>query len=75
MPYFRDVREALLHSHSNGIIDDDEFICLYELNSSNNLDFPYWQYENFNIENRTDDECCSEFRFSRCDIFLLKDVH
>ena len=67
--------EVSLLSHSNEIIDNDEFICLYELNYSNNLDLPYWYiYENSIIENMTDDECWNEFRFNHGDIFLLKDV-
>ena len=74
MPYLREVREALLLSHFHNIIDDDEFVCLYELNTSNNLDLPYWQYERFNLENITDDECWSEFRFNRGDLYILKDA-
>ena len=34
MPYLREVREALFLAHLNNIIDDEEFVCLYDLNRS-----------------------------------------
>ena len=51
MATFREAREALL------------FALLYDLNSSENLKFPYWKYGRFNLDSMTDDECKSEFRF------------
>lgn len=74
MPYLRNVREALFHAHSSNMIDDEDFVFLYDSNKSNNLDYPYWQYEKFDLENITDDECWSEFRFYRRDIFKLQEV-
>ena len=74
MPYLREVREALFLAHLNNIIDDEEFVCLYDLNRSKNLDYPYWNYERFSLDELTDDECWSEFRFNRRDIYKLKEV-
>ena len=54
MPYLRDVREALFLAHLNRVINDEEFVCLYELNKSKNLDYPYWNYEKFELDNLTD---------------------
>ena len=74
MPYLREVREALFLAHLNNIIDDDEFVCLYDLNRSKNLDYPYWNYQKFDLEELTDDECWSEFRFFKRDIYKLQEV-
>ena len=57
------VRECLLMSQALGILDDEEFVCLYDINSTKNSDFPYWRYEHFDLENMHDDECKAEFRF------------
>ena len=72
MPYLREVREALFLAHLNNIIDDEEFVCLYDLKK--NLDYPYWNYEKFSLDELTDDECWSEFRFNRRDIYKLQEV-
>ena len=38
---FKNVRNLLLINHNDGFIDDDEFVLLYDLFASKNLDFPY----------------------------------
>ena len=47
---FRDVRNFLLISHADGIIDDEEFIVLYDLYSSRDPDFPYHHYTAFDLD-------------------------
>jgi len=74
MPNLRDVRECLLLSFEQNLLSSEEFILLYDLNTSKNPDFPYWQYERFELDSLSDDECRAEFRFLKNDIFLLKDV-
>ena len=74
MTALRDVRNMILWSYEDDIIDEEECIFLYDVNSSKNLDYPYWNYERFDIDNLTDAECWSEFRFLKNDIFVLKDV-
>ena len=37
---FKNVRNVLLINHNDGFIDDDEFVLLYDLFVSKNLDFP-----------------------------------
>ena len=64
----------LLLSHYEGIIDDKEFLLLYDLNKSNNLDLPYDSYESFDFDVLEDDECLSEFRFQKHDLPLLAEV-
>ena len=41
MPNFRETRETLLHAHSNNVIDDEEFVLLFDLNNSKNPDIEY----------------------------------
>ena len=66
MVTFREAREALLFAYQDGRIDDTEFALLYDLNSSENLEFPYWKYGGFDHE--------AEFRFFKNDIYLLGEV-
>lgn len=74
MATFREAREALLFAYQDGSIDDTEFALLYDLNSSENLEFPYWKYGRFDLDSMTDDECKTEFRFFKNDIYLLGEV-
>ena len=41
---------VLLINHNDGFIDDDEFVVLYDLFVSKNLDFPYDSYAEFDLE-------------------------
>ena len=74
MPKLRKIRECLLLSHAANIIDDEEFVLLYDVNKSRNPDYPYWSYEKFNLDSLSDDECKAEFRFLRSDIHRLLDI-
>ena len=40
MPKFREDRLSLLYAHSLDLIDDEEFVSRYELNTSGNPDMP-----------------------------------
>ena len=72
MPRFTEVRNTVILAHGSGIIDDEEFLVLYEYYWTSNLEFPYWNYEKFDLTNVTDDECWSEFRFRKHDIPRLR---
>ena len=74
MSSLRNVRNALLISHSSNLINDEEFLMLHNLNSSKNPDFPYWNYQKFDLENLSDEECKAEFRFYKNDIYFLKEA-
>ena len=74
MATFREAWEALLFAYQDGSIDDTELALLYDFNSSENLEFPYWKYGRFDLDFMTDDECKVEFRFFKNDIYLLGDV-
>ena len=47
------------------MIDDDEFVLLYEGNFSKNPEFPYEEYEMFYLYAMDDMECRAEFRFRK----------
>ena len=44
------VCELLLKSFDDGDISEDEFLLLYDVNRSKNPDFPYQNYEHFDLE-------------------------
>ena len=63
MPSLREIRDISLFAHSDDLINDEEFLLLYDLNKSSNVELPYWSYGQFDLDLLTDDECKSEFRF------------
>ena len=69
-----EVRNHLLMFQDEGLINDEEFLLLYDLNRSNNLDLPYDSYSAFDFDDLQDDECLSEFRFYKNDLPFLAEV-
>lgn len=47
---FKDVRNLLLLSLDDGLIDDEHFLLLFDLYSSRQPDFPYDNYEPFDLD-------------------------
>ena len=74
MATFREAREMLLIAHDIGLIDDHEFALLYDVNKSRNPDFPYWEYNQFNLDNVSEADCWADFRLYRDDIYRLSNV-
>ena len=74
MPKFRENRIALLYVHQQRLINDEEFLLLYNINTSASPDFPYWTYDNFDWDSLSDEECKAEFRFYRNDTYQMLDV-
>ena len=73
MVTLRDAKDLLILAYDDNLIDDVEFLLLYDINYSRN-DYPYWNYESFELENLTDAETWTEFRFLKNDIYRLKDI-
>ena len=71
MPKFRD---TILLAHASRLINIDEFVLLYDVNKPKNPDLPYTNYDHFDLDKMTDDECETEFRFYKNDIYNLTDV-
>ena len=58
------VRDALLTGSFYDIIDDDEFVLLYDTYSSKPI-FPYWKFPRFSVDEWSDVECKTELRFAK----------
>ena len=71
MATFRETREAFLHVHDQQLINDEEFVFLYDIDRSKNFDFPYWNYTRFDLNEWTNDECLADFRFHKADLYRL----
>ena len=74
MANFKETREVLLASYASNIITIEEYALLFEENSSNNLDFPYYNYPLFNLESQSEAECRANFRVEKHHIPLVEDV-
>ena len=74
MATFKETREILLASYASNIITIEEYALLFEENSSNNLDFPYYNYPLFNLESQSEAECRANFRVEKHHIPLVEDV-
>ena len=73
MASFREAR-ALLLTYDQQLINVEEFVLLYDLNTSKNPDYPHWNYDRFNLDNWTDDECKTDLRFYKSDVYRLPNV-
>ena len=69
-----EAQNQILLAHADNLITDEEFVLLYDMNRSKNLELPYRNYLNFDLDAMSDDECWSEFRFYKGDIFRIIDV-
>lgn len=56
------LRETLLAAYCTDVIDEEEFVLLYDVNKPQNVDFRYDDYEAIDIESLNDDECNAYFR-------------
>lgn len=74
MSSFKEVRELLLVAYDSDMINDEEFLVLYENYRSKNPEFPYNSYTRFELENMQDDECLAEFRVKKADVRVLAEV-
>ena len=67
------VRDSLGIAYSQNIIDDVEFVLLYDANMSKPV-FPYSKFERFDIDNWEDEECSTELRFGKNEQLLLNNL-
>ena len=56
------------------IIDEEEFVLLYEAKKLSNLPFPHSAYEKFSLANKDLAKCKTDFRVEKRDILLLLDA-
>lgn len=64
----------LLLGYGDGLIDEEEFILLYEANLSANLEFIHTNYNRFVLQDRSEAECIAEFRVRKQDLPILFDA-
>ena len=64
MPSLWDTRISLLYAYESSIINDEEFVLLYDNPTAKSPDFPYWNYEAFELDDMSDEECQAEFGFN-----------
>ena len=61
MASFRKARDELLVSFCEEIINEDEFLLLYDVNKSKNPEYPYWNYERFTLQDKSEADCKTLF--------------
>ena len=74
MALFKEVHEMLCVCVIKEIIDEEEFVLLYEAYRPSNLPFPHSAHEKFSFANKEPAECKADFRVEKRDIPLLFDV-
>lgn len=71
---FKKVRDSLVYCLADDILDEEDFILLYDAYSSVNPSYPYWEYDDFCVNYFDSSECLTEFRVNKEDIPLLAEV-
>ena len=54
------------------IIDEEEFLLLWEVNKSKNLDFPVHNHPRFDLASKDDCECKAEFTARKQHVHALR---
>ena len=71
---FEKVRNALVYSLVDEIIDEEEFVLLFDAYKSVNPSYPYWEYDCFCLDSFDSSECLTEFRVNKEDLPRLAEV-
>ena len=71
---FEKVRNALVYSLVDEIIDEEEFVLLFDAYKSVNPSYPYWEYDCFCLDPFDASECLTEFRVNKEDLLRLAEV-
>ena len=74
MASFRDATEALLIAYDEDLINEEEFVLLYKLTTSKNFGYPYWNYSRLGLDDWSDEECRSDLRVYKADVYTLFEV-
>lgn len=69
---FKATQEALLLAFDSGIIDEEEFLLLYEKNTSKNPTFNNEDYNKFELNSIDPATCKADFRVERTIFSCLK---
>ncbi|XP_028395743.1 uncharacterized protein LOC114519770 [Dendronephthya gigantea] len=71
---FRETRQQLAIALGENIVNDEEFLLLWDANKSKNPDFPVTIYPKFNLKEKDVAEVKAEFRFEKNDLPSLHEV-
>ena len=74
MGSFKEVQEMLLVCLEEELIDDEEFILLYESYKPQNPPFPHSSYAEFSLVHKDPTECKAYFRLEKRDVPLVVDT-
>lgn len=66
----KSARDALVLCYAANLLDDIEFAVLYDMNESREI-FPYWKFQEFDLDTLDEAECRTELRFSSQHIYEL----
>ena len=69
---FSKEREHLLYAFSESLTNIEDFALLCHLNTSENWDFHYWEYDLFDLDAISEDDAYAEFVFLKNDIKRLE---
>ena len=74
MDSFREARLLLLNALSENTVNDEEFLLLEDINTSKNKELSYHNYDCFELDKPSNDECLVEFRFLKYDVYQLAEA-
>ena len=55
-------QENITAAYCDSLLDDVEFLMLYDANKSRNVEYKYWEYQAFDLDTYNDEECKAYFR-------------
>lgn len=68
---FEDVRNALVMAYADDLLDDGEFLFLYDYYEPVNRSYPYWDFDPFCLDSFDSCECEAHFRVAKDDLTIL----
>ena len=71
---FEKVPNALVYSLVDKIIDEEDFVLLFDAYKSVNPSYPYWECDCFCLDSFDSSECLTEFRVNNEDLPRLAEV-
>ncbi|CAH3020793.1 unnamed protein product, partial [Porites evermanni] len=71
---FQIVRDELIYCFADGILNEEEFVLLYDAYKSTNSIYPYWEYDEFSLDSLSSDECLADLRVEKDDIPRLAEA-
>jgi len=72
---FENIHNALVISYADGFLSDEKFLVLFEEYKPTNRVYPYWEFDDFCLDNFTSSECESHFRLQQDIPSLCNHLH